>query len=109
MAMALLFVIIAIVVCAFLWWVRGATTKFDPSRSGVPYAVNAMPTPVASSAQKPLASAQNEVAAMEAATYDGVMHQVSAPPANALDRPAVTLSEIGKGQCRVRGGEEELI
>src|SRR3546814_14083788 len=35
MAMAMLFVIIANVVCAFLWWVRGGTTKLVPYLPGV--------------------------------------------------------------------------
>lgn len=92
MAMALLFVIIAIVVCAFLWWVRGATNKFDPSRPGVPSAVNAVPTPVAPSAETPLASvAQQAPAATDdapAVTQDAEMPPVPAADPNASDRPA---------------------
>lgn len=95
MAMALLFVVIAIVVCAFLWWVRGATTKFDPSRPGAPSAVNATPTPVSPSAQTPLASATQQAPAADAdadaatsAPQTGEMPPVPAADPNAADRPA---------------------
>lgn len=93
MAMALLFVVIAIVVCAFLWWVRGATTKFDPSRPGVPSAVNATPTPVSPSAQTPLASVTQQTPTADAgdataAPQGGEMPPVPAADPNASDRPA---------------------
>lgn len=91
-AMALLFVIIAVVVCAFLWWVRGATAKFDPSRPGAPSAIDATPTPVAPNAQTPLASAAQDATPgtndAAAATSGGEMPPVPAADPNASDRPA---------------------
>ncbi|NGY04548.1 RodZ domain-containing protein [Solimonas terrae] len=77
MAMAVLFVIIAVAICAFLWWVRGATSKFDTARPGLP-SINATPSPAAPSALTPLAS--DTVAAPAESATAGAAQGNAMPP-----------------------------
>src|SRR3546814_6616902 len=60
-----------------------------------------MPTPVAPSAQTPLASATHDVADAAAATQDGEMPPVPAAAANASDRPADTTSVAAASDAAV--------
>jgi cytoskeleton protein RodZ len=83
MAMAVLFVIVAVIVCAFLWWLRGATSKFD-ARKDLPASISVAPSPSAPSAQTPLASDTPPAADAEGAAVDDAM-----PPVPAAEPSAV--------------------
>ena len=82
MSMALGFVIVAVIVCALLWWVRGATSKFD-AREDLPSSISVMPSPSAPSAQTPLASDTPPAADAGDATADDAMPPVPAADASA--------------------------
>jgi cytoskeleton protein RodZ len=83
MAMAVLFVIVAVIVCASLWWLRGATSKFD-ARQDLPSSISVAPSPSAPNAQTPLASDTPPAADVEGAAADNAM-----PPVPAAEPSAV--------------------
>lgn len=91
MAMAIVFVIVAVVVCAFLWWVRGATTGMPvpvPSAGGggTPPAARTPAAEVIAPPTTDITPAPGDASTPPAAT-DGAMPPVPPPDANAAPLP----------------------